>query len=113
MYAYKLMRILKNGDITSLFINKSKRIKLHRWMDAEDIPTSGYTRRLGFHALKTPYAPHLSTTRRGWFLVVIGDYEEQTRPASQGGAWMLAKKMCVLRQISDAEATKLNNIEKH
>jgi hypothetical protein len=41
MIVYKLFRQLKNGDITPLFINKTKRLPFNEWMNAESHPTKG------------------------------------------------------------------------
>ncbi|MDA3780693.1 MAG: hypothetical protein PF487_10815 [Bacteroidales bacterium] len=37
--AYKLFRQLKSGEITSLFINKKRKLPTMEWMDSENIPT--------------------------------------------------------------------------
>ena len=61
MKAYKLVRVLKNGDITPLFINKTQRIKVGEWLEAESHRTQGYAFRPGWHCTSTPNAPHLSS----------------------------------------------------
>ena len=108
-YGYKLMRVLKNGDVTSLFINKQKRITLGEWMSAENHPTKGFAVRPGFHVLCKPSAPHLSKKNRAWFLVEIDDYETFTRPENQGGKWLLAKKMKVLKALDQEVVALLEN----
>lgn len=35
MIAYKLCRVLKNGEITSLFINKKKRLPIGEWFESK------------------------------------------------------------------------------
>ena len=41
MKAYKLFRVLKSGEITPLFINKTKRLPIGEWMPAEAHRTKG------------------------------------------------------------------------
>ena len=103
MKAWKLFRIKKSGEITSLFINKKKALFFDTWMDAEDHPTKGFAQRPGWHCLKNPTAPHLkeslkSGEQRAWLQVEIQDYHQFKRPPSQGGVWFLAKRMRILTQ---------------
>ena len=74
MIAYKLVRQLKNGDITPLFINKTKRIEFNKWIDAECHPTKGFAVRPFWHCTSKPIAPHLSERNRVWVQVEIKDY---------------------------------------
>lgn len=99
--AYKLFRELKSGEITSLFINKSRKLPFDEWMDADNFPTKGFAVREGWHCTAEPKAPHLkmklkSGERRVWKKVLIEDYSEFKRPESQGGMWYLAKRMKIL-----------------
>lgn len=103
MKAFKLMRVLRNGDISSLFINKKQRIKLNEWMTSASYPTKGFAVRPGFHVLLAPNAPHLSKKDRAWFEVEVEDYEEFARPENQGGKWLLAKKMKVTNKLDNNE----------
>ena len=93
MKTYKLFRLKKNGDITSLFINKQRVLKVGEWMHADNYPTKGFQERMGWHSLKKKSAPHLSKNGRIWAEVEIDDYKEFTRPKSQGGIWFLSNKM--------------------
>lgn len=93
MIAYKLLRQLKNGDLTPLFINKTQRIPYNQWMDAECHPTKGFAVRPYWHCTSGPCAPHLSKKGRIWGIVEIEDYSSITRPDNQGGEWFLAKRM--------------------
>lgn len=93
MKTYKLFRLKKNGDITSLFINKQRVLKLGEWMNANNYPTKGFAERMGWHSLKKKSAPHLSKKGRIWCEVEIEDFKEFKRPKSQGGVWFLSKKM--------------------
>ena len=101
LIAYKLFRELKTGEITSLFINKSRRLPIGEWMESESIPTNGFALRPGWHCTVQPHAPHLkmelkSGERRVWKMVLIEDYTEERRPENQGGLWYLANKVMIL-----------------
>ena len=93
MIAYKLCRQLKNGDITPLFINKTKRIEFNKWINAENHPTKGFTVRPFWHCTSKPIAPHLSEKNRVWVQVEIKNYTDFNRPSNQGGKWFLASKI--------------------
>jgi len=99
MIAYKLCRQKKNGDLTSLFINKKVVILLNTWLDAEPHQTKGFAFRPGFHCTASPNAPHLSLTNRVWLKVEIDDYKEDIRPLNQGGKWFLANKIKFLKTL--------------
>ena len=96
MIAYKLFRLLKDGKIAPLFINKKLRLEYNKWYQAEAHKTKGFAFRPGWHVIAKPYAPHLSMKNRIWKKVEIEDYQEINRPASQGGKWYLANKMRVI-----------------
>lgn len=97
--AYKLLRVRKDNSLGPLFINRRQRVPLNEWLPAEDHPTPGYAHRPGWHACLEPKAPHLSKRGRRWFKVQVEDFEVHTRPASQGGRWVLAKRMKVLEEV--------------
>jgi len=99
MKAYKLFRVLADGSISSLFINKTARLQTGKWLKAESYPTKGFSFRPHWHCTKTPEAPHLSLTGRAWYEVIIDDFEEMSRPAAQGGMWYLANKIKILKEI--------------
>ena len=96
MIAYKLVRKMKDGSISPLFINKKSRLPFNKWMDAEDHPTKGFAQRKGWHCTTTPNAPHLSEKDRVWVQVEVDDFEKYKRPESQGGTWILAQKMKIM-----------------
>ena len=96
MIAYKLFRQLKSGEITSLFINKTDRLEIDKWLEAECHPTKSFKVRPYWHCTEKPDAPHLSMKDRVWRKVEIEDYIEFDRPINQGGKWLLAKKMKIL-----------------
>lgn len=102
MKAYKLFRQTKDGNITSLFINKKRRLPIGEWMDHENIPTKGFAVRPGWHCTAQPHAPHLKERLangevRVWREVEMQDYTEEIRPESQGGKWFLAKRIRILK----------------
>lgn len=96
MIAYKLFRIKKNGDITSLFINKTVPLKINEWLVAESYPTKGYKHRPYWHCTSEPIAPHLSEKGRKWFKVEMKDFIKFERPKSQGGLWYLAGQIKII-----------------
>jgi hypothetical protein len=100
MIAYKLFRQKANGAITSLFINKSVHLPIDQWMEAEDHPTRCFAHRPGWHCMLKPEAPHLSMKGRVWLEVEIEDFQVFERPKSQGGTWMLARRMRIPMQKS-------------
>ena len=99
MKAYKLVRKLKNGDLAPLFINKKHRFKIGETYKAESHRTKGFAYRPGWHCCLKPEAPHLSETDRVWVEVEISDYETYDRPESQGGTWVLANYLAVIREL--------------
>jgi len=96
IFAYKLLRVRRDGTLGPLFINKNQVIKRDQWYDAEDHPTKGYAHRPGWHCTLHKDAPHLSKKNRRWYRVTILGAEEHARPANQGGTWLIAKKMMVI-----------------
>ena len=99
MIAYKLVRKLKDGSLSPLFINKKMRISLDKWYDAECHPTKGFAVREGWHCTSKPEAPHLSEKNRVWVRVHILDWTEHKRPDSQGGLWYTANKIKFLEEL--------------
>jgi len=99
MKAHKLVRLMKDGSFSSLFIGKKNRLPIGEWIDAECIPTKGFAVRPGWHCTKEPVAPHLSTKDRVWVRVEIKNYTEFLRPEAQGGLWYLSKKMKILNVV--------------
>lgn len=104
MIAYKLLRKGKDGLLYPLFINKKNPTTFGEWIKAECFPTKGFAVRKGWHCCLLPYAPHLkmelaSGEKRVWVEVEIKNYEFYERPESQGGTWVLAQDMKVLRVI--------------
>lgn len=97
--AYKLVRLHKNGSISSLFINKKVRLSLNKWLKSKSFPTKGFAIRPGWHCTVKPIAPHLSKKNRVWVQVEIKDFKTINRPANQGGKWYLSKYMKIERLL--------------
>jgi hypothetical protein len=100
MKAYKLIRKMKDGSLSPLFINRKSRIPVGVWLDAESHPTKGFAYRKGWHCTLRPTAPHLSEKDRVWVKVEVEDYEHYNRPESQGGTWVLAQRMKVVEILT-------------
>lgn len=114
MKAYKMVRKLKDGLLYPLFINKSVPTPLGEWLQAECYPTKGFAVRKGWHCCFKPIAPHLKETlangeQRVWIEVEVEDYTTYNRPESQGGTWILAQRMMILRELSFAEVEEIKN----
>jgi len=92
--AYKLLRQRKDGSLGPLFINRSQRLPIGQWLQAEDHPTKGYAHRPGWHTSPAPEAPHLRQGGdRVWAACEIEDFYPFARPAYQGGEWLIAKRL--------------------
>jgi len=98
--AYKLFKKRKDGSLGSLFINKKVKLPKDVWLEAEAHQTKGFKFRPFWHAMVTDKAPHLSMEGRVWCLVRVDDYTEMERPESQGGTWLLAKKLMILGELT-------------
>ena len=96
MIAHKLVRLMKDGSLSSLFIGQKNRLPIGGWLESECIPTRGFAVREGWHCTKEPTAPHLSMRNRVWVRAKIEDYTELHRPLAQGGVWYLAKRIKIL-----------------
>lgn len=85
MVAHKLFRKLKDNSITSLYINKKRKLPINEWLDAECHPTKGYSIRPYWHSVSNPNnVKHLSLKGRIWLKVEIDDFIEISRPLNQG-----------------------------
>lgn len=105
MKAYKLLRKRKDGSLGPLFINRRQVIPPNQWLAAESHPTKGFAVRPGWHCAPTPEAPHLKTELRSgecrvWCEVSIEQFTEYARPAAQGGKWLLAERMRIVRELN-------------
>lgn len=104
MKAYKLVRQMKDGALSPLFINKKSRLPIGEWMNAEEHKTKGFAFRPGWHCTLKPIAPHLhmnpkNQAKRVWVEVEIEDFTIEQRPENQGGKWALAKRMKINKII--------------
>ena len=102
MKAYKLLRVLKNGEISPLFINRKARLPIGKWLEAEEHPTKGYKFRPFWHCTSLPIAPHLTTKGRQWYEVEMEDFWKFDRPDSQGGLWYLSKRIKIIKKYEEA-----------
>jgi len=101
--AYKLVRKMANGELKPLFIDKTTPFVKGEWLESECHPTKGFAVRQGWHCCFKPVAPHLSERNRVWIEVLVQNYQSYSRPESQGGSWILADKMKVLREVPQNE----------
>lgn len=112
MKAYKLFRVRKDSSLGPLFINATLRIPMNEWMDAEPHRKKGFAFRPGWHACFQPIAPHLKedgVVKRVWTECEIEDHITYSRPESQGGAWVLAKKLRVIRTLTKTEVKEIRD----
>ena len=99
MQAYKLVRKMKDGSLSPLFINKKSRMPKGVWLTAELHPKKGFAVRKGWHCTLEKNAPHLSKKNRVWVEVEVNNYELYDRPESQGGTWVLAQEMKIVQEF--------------
>lgn len=112
MKAYKLVRKAKDGSLHPLFIDKSRPYIIGEQREAEFHPTKGFAPRFGFHCCFIPLAPHLKTElangeRRVWIECEVEDFTSYDRPESQGGAWILANRLMVTRELTMEEVAEI------
>lgn len=109
--AYKLLRLGKDGNLHPLFIERNQTIPVGEWLQAEDnstyATTHGFASRPGWHCCFKPIAPHLKTElasgeKRVWCEIEVDHSTIKTypRPESQGGTWILAQRMRIVRTMS-------------
>lgn len=100
MKAYKLFTKRKDGTLGPLFINRKQRIPMGQWLRAGDHPTKGFAHRPGWHCTLVPEAPHIKPKpNRVWCEVEVNGYMTYDRPESQGGTWVLANGLKVIREL--------------
>lgn len=102
MRAFKLFKLRKNGTLGPLFINARQVVPIGQWLEAGDHPTKGFAHRPGWHCTLKPEAPHLALNpkggqRRVWAEVEVTGTQHYNRPESQGGTWVLAERLKVIR----------------
>lgn len=101
MMAYKLFKQRKDGSLGSLFVDASRKLPVGEWMPAVNHKPRRLAERPGWHCLKRPVAPHLSERGRTWALVEVDDFKSMVRPESQGGEWVLANRMRIIKTIKE------------
>jgi len=114
MKAYKIFRKMKDGQLSPLFIDQKSRLPIGEWLDAKmDLTKKGFAVRPGWHCCFNPLAPHLNTTmkngqQRVWCEIevddLIGVYK---KPVSQGGEWILAKRIKIVKEISQRDVAEV------
>jgi len=117
MKAYKLMRLTKKGELKPLFIPYSGKIQQGIYYAAEFNPKKGFAPRKGWHCTLLPSAPHLkmnlkSGECRVWVEVNVLGADLYDRPKSQGGTWVLASWMKVVRILTPIERYQILAQEK-
>lgn len=90
---------MSDGRLAPLFINKRQRLDEGVWYKSEFHPTKGFAQRQGWHCCLKKHAPHLSEKDRVWCEVEIEDFEYYERPESQGGRWVLADRMKIIKRL--------------
>lgn len=98
---FKLFRLRADGSLGPLFINATLRVPEGRWLAAEAHRTPGFAYRPGWHATTKPHAPHLSKAGRVWCEVELQGVQRYSLPESQGGSWLLARKLKVVARRPD------------
>ena len=98
MKGFKLVRKMKDGSLAPLFINKRQRLPIGEWLEAELHATKGFAVRKGWHCTFSKNAPHLSKKNRGWVEVELDGCEIYKRPKSQGGKWILAQRVKIIKE---------------
>lgn len=112
MKCYKLLRKAKDGKLYPLFINRKEETVFNKWLQAECYPTKGFAIRKGWHCCFKPYAPHLKRElangeKRVWVECEALGCEKYNRPESQGGAWLLAQQLKIIRELTDKEVKEI------
>ena len=106
MKVYKMLRMGKDGNLYPLFINKTIPTPIGKWLEAECYPTKGFAIRKGWHCCLAPMAPHLklnlaSGQKRVWVECEAEGCQTYKRPESQGGTWVLAERLKIIRILGD------------
>lgn len=87
MFAYRLMRLRKDGTLGPLFVGRTQVVRTGDYLRARrDLPHNGLAYRPGFHCCARPSAPHIKRVlkngkRRVWCLVSVYDYDWRARNA--------------------------------
>lgn len=112
MKAYKLLRKLSDGKLYPLFIHKTYSTPINEWMQAECYPTKGFAVRKGWHCTFKPIAPHLlmrlaNGEQRVWVECEVDDFSTYNRPESQGGTWILAQRIKIIKELNDNDVMEI------
>ena len=121
---YKKVRILKDGNVYPLFIDKKKPFLFNgEWVHCEFHPTNGFAERtfldedgnkIGcWHGTFLPVAPHIADStksgeKRIWMECrAKGQTATYNRPLLQGGTWGLFEYIKPVRILTDEEVAEL------
>lgn len=120
---YKKVRMLKDGTVHPLFIDKKKPFEFGKWLHCEFHPTNGFAERtfidedgnkIGcWHGTYKPVAPHIadelkSGEKRVWMeCLAKGQTKTYERPLLQGGTWCLFEWIKPIRVLTDEEVESL------
>ncbi len=97
-YGWKLFRVLKDGSLRSLFIDRARALPEGVWLKSKRVRTKGYAFRPGWHILTQPNAPHLSPKGRVMRAVAVrGVLARHQRPDCQGGEWITAREIFIMK----------------
>jgi hypothetical protein len=108
--AYKLFRKMSDGSISPLFFDQRLRLPVGEWIAARlDLVKKGYKTRPGWHCCMSPDAPHLTEKDRVWCKIKIRDYTVEHRPDSQGGDWLIANHIKVIKELGEADLKSLRS----
>jgi len=99
MKSYKLVKQRKDGSLGSLFVDASRKLPIGEWMEAINHRPRKLKERKGWHCLTSPHAPHLGTRGRVWVEVECEDFTIMQRPEIQGGVWLLANRMRIIKAL--------------
>jgi len=102
MIGFKLMRSMRDG-YAPLFINQRYRYQRMTWYETQDTGKKpGYAHRPYFHVCLHPWAPHLTRRpERVWVEVEYADAIPMIRPQHQGGHWVLAQWIRIIREMQE------------
>jgi hypothetical protein len=103
---WKLFRLRSDGSFGPLFLDTGDVLPYNEWVEAKDNTSlarrKGLKPRPGWHATLSPVAPHLKLElsngeRRIWVPVLLRGVTLYDRPESQGGTWVLAREIRIVR----------------
>lgn len=102
MVAFKLVRVREDGSLGSLFVRRSRRLPVGKWIKADlkvrprDRVAGGGVLKLrpGWHAAEKPALAHLTRTGRAVFKVRLR--KNVKRHIGPQGVWYTADEMYIM-----------------